>query len=126
MALCLGALLAIPAALAATPVATKAPEFEELLAQARTQRQVLVIVTLAIEGAAPPDPGTIAAAQQRLLAELAPFHIENIKTYRHLPMLACSVEPVALGYLLASPAVKTIQIDRTVFPQRSGTLPADR
>ena len=110
--LSIGILILPSTTVAATALETKAPHLEELLTQARTQSRVPVIVTLVIDDAKSSDPAAIDAAQQQLLAELAHFHVENIKTYRYLPMLAFSVEPVALGYLLGSPVVKIIQLDK--------------
>lgn len=77
MILCLGALLATSAPIAA-PV-TKAPELQELMIQARRQNRVPVIVTLAMDDAKTADPAAIRAVQQQLLTELAYFHMEILK-----------------------------------------------
>ncbi|MBT6274471.1 MAG: hypothetical protein HOI95_10090 [Chromatiales bacterium] len=120
---CLGGFLA-SSPLDAAPLTRDPDVVAELVSLARTDVQVRVIVELRlVPGAEVGEGQAVAQAQQRLLAELAPFRVEVLRSYSSLPMLTLQVGPVGLGYLLGSDRVANIFPDRiasTQLPQSFG------
>ena len=94
---------------------------QELLAQARSQGTVRVIVRLDVpyrsEGSlvSPRTVATqrerIAAAQDRLLVEIRPEDIHDTKRFRYIPFLALEVSARGLAGLLLNPRVTGIEED---------------
>jgi len=97
----------------------------QLVSEVYRNGSVRVIVTLDVEGDAQPDVGAIERVQRILLEELSLFRVSKIEQFRSLPILVLEVDPVALGYLLASPAVSAVNPDavaRPMAPLPGGSL----
>jgi hypothetical protein len=87
----------------------------ELLAKARAQGSVRIIVRLRVpEGA---DAGAISAAQDAVLAELAAVPHRLGRRYTSVPFLSLIASEAALQTLAASTRVMSISEDTALQPQ---------
>ncbi|MCB1763555.1 MAG: hypothetical protein KDI27_10520 [Gammaproteobacteria bacterium] len=91
-----------------------------LVSEVNRMGSVRVIVTLKISDAVHSNTQAIAQVQRLLLEQLSPFSIRIINQFRSFPLLALEVGPVALGYLLASPLVSSVEADAIAHPQLPG------
>ncbi len=119
------------AAVARTAVGGTASE--DLLATARRDGRIRVIVELDVAGAAQGGApaaearaqrrAAIAAARSRLDARLPSSGWRTTRTYERLPFVALEVSPEALGTLRSSPEVRGIVADRLEAPQLAESGP---
>ena len=101
---------------AGCPLASSMPGVTpELLAKARAQGSVRIIVRLRVaEGA---DARAIGAAQDAVLAELAAVPHRLGRRYTSVPFLSLVASEAALQTLAASPRVMSISEDTALQPQ---------
>lgn len=97
----------------------KSRHAKELLSEVYKTGIVRVIVSLDMGRDDSAGPRVIATAQEALLEELSLFGVEEIKRYRSIPMIVLNVGPAALGYLLASPAVSSVEPDSIAHTMES-------
>ena len=111
-----------------SPLAQKAPEAAEMLAQAQRQGHVRVIVQF--DGPpVRPDPDSIAAAKAQIAATqtaLMRTHLDPaagfdraITRFELTPAFAANVTAAELEKLAADPRVKSINLDHVVPPARA-------
>src|SRR5690348_2708791 len=77
----------------------------DLRARAARDGVARVIVTLRIDGAAPPTAEAIRDAQERLTAALQGTRYADLRLYHSVPQVALTAGPDALEVLFASPLV---------------------
>jgi hypothetical protein len=103
--------------------------YEDLLAKARTQGSVRVIVRLKLddwkpEGDLPNEQAVavqreaIANLQARLLNTMASFEVSDVKPFRFVPQVAMKVSATTLQGLLSNPDVTGIWEDMPLAPGR--------
>lgn len=113
------------------------PKCDELVAKAKKNGSVRVIVGLNVSGL--PDPiqlpekerskalqdrkKMVAEAQDRMLSRLAKHKIRSVKKASYGPDLAMSVDSLALEALIADPDVLSIGEDKIHFPTLNQTVP---
>ncbi len=61
--------------------------------------------------------------QRALLSKLAFYHPEDVKTFKHLPLLAMKIKPAALKAFLSDPAIAGIYEDRLSYPMLAQSTP---
>jgi hypothetical protein len=92
----------------------------ELLARARAQGEVRVIVHLRVEA---PGSAAIAAAQDAVLAELSPTSYRLGRRFTAIPFMSLSASEAALRTLGESTDVLDVQEDRPSAPLPSAEPP---
>ncbi|MBF0291313.1 MAG: S8 family serine peptidase [Nitrospinae bacterium] len=112
--------------------APKGAQLPALQATLAANGSVRVIVGLNLPfqpmGNIPPNAQTaqavaLANAQKDLLNTLAGHNIQSVKTFRHIPYMAMSVDLSALNALAANPMVSVIEEDRIVRPTLLESVP---
>jgi hypothetical protein len=100
-------------------------EMESLIAKARNQGSVNIIVKLCVdfvpEGDLPNDQKVreqrqvISRTQKKLLKKLSVYKVSGVKKYQFTPLLALQVNAAALSFLKTSPLVAGIEEDKAVL-----------
>jgi len=98
---------------------------ESLIAKARNQGSVNIIVKLCVDFVPEGDLANdqkvreqrqiISRTQKRLLKKLSAYKVSGVKKYEFTPLLAMQVNAAALSFLKTSPLVAGIEEDKPVL-----------
>lgn len=104
---------------------TNDDEMESLVAKARSQGPVKIIVTLCVDFVPEGDLANdqkvreqrqaIARTQKKLLKKLSAYKVNGVKKYQFTPLLAMQVNAAALSFLKTSSLVAGIEEDKEVL-----------
>ena len=120
-----------------TARAQRSRAFAALIAQARSEGRVRVIIGLGHEGGSGASSASsfkdaearaamvsrVDGAQQELLVRMSGYSVSSVRRFKYIPYLAMEVDAAALDALASDPEVVSIEEDKLLKPMLEESVP---